>query len=129
MTALPRPLRAIDAALELAASGRPRPTDLERLGGGWVAEEALAISLCCALTAESFVDGVRLAVNHSGDSDSTGSVTGNLLGASFGRVALPPSWLKSLELLDVIDRIAHDLARLSDGGEISRKDWERYPGW
>ncbi len=38
----------------------------------------------CALVAQDFTSGVLLAVNHSGDSDSTGSVCGNLLGALGG---------------------------------------------
>ena len=46
---------------------------VESLGGGWVAEEALAIAIYCALVAHDFADGVVLAVNHGGDSDSTGA--------------------------------------------------------
>ena len=72
---------AIVAARVLAASGKPPPEQLETLGGGWVAEEALAIAICCALTARDFADGVLLGVNHSGDSDSTAATTGSLLGA------------------------------------------------
>ena len=42
------------------------------LGERWVAEEALAIAVYCSLVAQDdFARGVRLAVNHSGDSDST----------------------------------------------------------
>jgi len=35
-----------------------------------VAEEALSMGLYCALGAKDFEDGIILAVNHSGDSDS-----------------------------------------------------------
>ncbi|MBW1891199.1 MAG: ADP-ribosylglycohydrolase family protein, partial [Deltaproteobacteria bacterium] len=43
------------------------------IGQGWVAEEALAIGVYCALVAGSdFQKGITLAVNHGGDSDSTG---------------------------------------------------------
>jgi ADP-ribosyl-[dinitrogen reductase] hydrolase len=59
--------RAIDAASMLAARGRPSPEQLESLGAGWVAEEAISIAICCALVANDFRDGVLLAVNHSGD--------------------------------------------------------------
>jgi len=45
-------LNAIEQAMALAVKGDPSPEALESLGGGWVAEEALAISLCCALCAE-----------------------------------------------------------------------------
>jgi ADP-ribosylglycohydrolase len=42
---------------------------------------AIAIAICCALVARDFA-GVILAVNHDGDSASTGSIAGNLLGAT-----------------------------------------------
>src|SRR5690606_32842060 len=99
---------------------------VEALGGGWVAEEALAIALYCALVAEGdFAAGVRLAVNHSGDSDSTGAIAGNLLGVMLGEEAIPAAWLRELELRDVIEQIADDLFRAAGGRDI---DWQRYPG-
>jgi ADP-ribosylglycohydrolase len=61
------------------AAEPPTPATIAQLGGGWVAEEALAIGLWCALTAESLEEGVIAAVNHSGDSDSTGLIAGHLL--------------------------------------------------
>ena len=101
---------AIDGALELAASGDVTPEALETLGGGWVGEEALAIGLCCALVAPDVRTGLLLAVNHGGDSDSTGSIAGNLLGAMHGLDALPRDLLDGLEGRDVIERLARELA-------------------
>jgi len=121
--------RAVDAARKLAAGGRPTPEKLETLGGGWVAEEALAIAICCAMVAEDFADGVLLAVNHSGDSDSTGSITGNLLGAQLGVRSIPIGWLNELELRAEIDRIAADLEAIASGQMTSEQAWEAYPGW
>ncbi|MFW5653773.1 MAG: ADP-ribosylglycohydrolase family protein, partial [Planctomycetota bacterium] len=103
-------LEAIDMALALDATEvRVTPDIIERLGGGWVAEEALAIALLCAIRAKSFEEGVRLAVNHSGDSDSTGAIAGNILGVIHGVDAIPSHWLEHLELHDVIAGIADDL--------------------
>ena len=56
----------------------------------------------------NFVPGLLLAVNHGGDSDSTGSIAGNLLGLIHGRNGIPEEWLQQLELRDVIERIAQD---------------------
>jgi ADP-ribosyl-[dinitrogen reductase] hydrolase len=73
---------AVKNAVNLATDKalKPAPEIVERLGQGWVAEEALAISLYCALVAEGdFTRGVLLAVNYGGDSDSTGAITGNVL--------------------------------------------------
>lgn len=103
-------LLAIERAEKLAKA-RPRQREaLREMGKAFVAEEALAMSLYCALSAENFTEGVILAVNHSGDSDCTGSMTGNLLGAIHGVEAIPDKWLGPLELRDVIEALADDLA-------------------
>lgn len=50
-----------------------------------------------------------LSVNHSGDSDSTGAVAGNLLGAIHGLDALPMDWAAAVEGRDVLVQVADDL--------------------
>ncbi|HUE54600.1 MAG TPA: ADP-ribosylglycohydrolase family protein [Candidatus Udaeobacter sp.] len=103
-------LPAIEKA-EALAKARPRErAALRQLGKGFVAEEALAMGLYCALCAENFEGGIILAVNHSGDSDSTGAITGNLLGAAAGVEAIPDRWLAPLELRPTIEALADDLA-------------------
>ena len=129
-------LAAIEQAEALARSDLPHEAAIARLGQGWVAEEALAISIYCALAARSLRDGIILAVNHDGDSDSTGAITGNLLGAMQGAGAIPNEWLEPLELRDVIMDIADDLYDYRDWdiGERGRNDalnervWLKYPG-
>lgn len=82
----------------------------DKLGGGWVAEETVAIAVYCSLAHfNDFEKAMVEAVNHSGDSDSTGAVTGNLLGVVFGYEALPDFYKEDLELHDVILHIADDL--------------------
>lgn len=112
-------LVAIQAAVSAARSdAAPSPEVLESLGRGWVAEEALAMTLYCALAARSFRDAVLLAVNHSGDSDSTGSLVGSLLGAHRGREVIPQDWLEHLELRELIEELAYDLYRHFGGNYI-----------
>jgi ADP-ribosylglycohydrolase len=105
-------------------------TTVEDLGEGWVAEEALAIAVHCARTASSFEDGVRRAVNHSGDSDSTGALAGNLLGALLGAEAIPARWLAQLDQREVIATIAADFtAAFADRVDVTTDEWfRRYPG-
>ena len=98
-------LAAVNAAERLARQEPAQHDAMVRLGGGWVGEEALAIGLYCALSAPDFETAIILAVNHSGDSDSTGAITGNLLGAALGMAALPARWLEPLELADVTREI------------------------
>jgi ADP-ribosylglycohydrolase len=97
------------------------------LGGGWVGEEALAIALYSALVAEDdFARAVRLAVNHSGDSDSTAAIAGNLVGLMVGVEGIPSAWLDGLELREEIEAVAADLY---SGFQESDGWFQRYPGW
>ncbi|MFC0527447.1 ADP-ribosylglycohydrolase family protein [Phytohabitans kaempferiae] len=123
----------------LAATGRPpAPDEVERLGGAWIAEEALAIGVYCALSYPDPADvrkALLLSVNHSGDSDSTGSVCGNLLGAWHGETALPPDWAAVVEGRGTILALADDLAmEYTQGGQLHgdhgpHTAWtRRYPG-
>ncbi len=105
-------------ARALAAQGPPSIAALESLGGGWTGEEALAIAIACALpwTASAplyMEETLWRAANHSGDSDSTASITGNIIGTLAGAARLPAAWLADLELADTIDRLTRELhARL-----------------
>ncbi|PZG16290.1 ADP-ribosylglycohydrolase family protein [Nonomuraea aridisoli] len=100
---------ALRAAVTLAGRGAPSPERVESLGGAWIAEEALAIGVYCALAEPSVEGALLLSVNHSGDSDSTGSVCGNLLGARHGAAVLPAAWLRPLEGRETIERLAAEL--------------------
>ena len=123
-------VQALTASLSmLDEGGEPTPQRIESLGGGWVAEEALAISAYCALSAPSPGDAVALAVNHSGDSDSTGSITGNILGAVLGADWLDADLLGQLEGRTVIESVAGDLydTFFSAAGVAFGSD--RYPPW
>jgi ADP-ribosylglycohydrolase len=122
-------LSAFDAARAMARQGEMPDKAIPVLGDGWVAEEALAISLYCALSAQSLEDGVVMAVNITGDSDSTGAITGNLLGALYGASAIPGRWLDSLELKEVIETMACDLVQIPDfDRDAHNNEWfSRYP--
>ncbi|MGK4582612.1 ADP-ribosylglycohydrolase family protein [Kitasatospora sp. HPMI-4] len=128
---------ALRGALDAVRAGEPSAERVESLGEGWVAEEALAIGLYCALVAHDLRSGLLLAVNHSGDSDSTGAICGNLLGVLHGESALPPVLLAELEGRGTILELADDFVlELLHGPELhgpelppaERAVWtERYP--
>ncbi|UVJ38203.1 ADP-ribosylglycohydrolase family protein [Arthrobacter sp. CJ23] len=113
----------LEAALALSAAGTVlAPEELTAaLGEGWVAEEALAVGLYAVLStegagpAEHFRNAIGVAVNHSGDSDSTGSIAGNILGALYGEEALPADWLQALEGPEVIRGMAGRLLAVTTG--------------
>jgi len=103
-------LKIVAKAVDLVERAEPSAETVEQIGAGWVAEEALAIGVYSALAGDkTFEKGVLLAVNHSGDSDSTGAITGNIMGALHGIGIVPQRWLGQLELRDVIDELAGDL--------------------
>jgi ADP-ribosylglycohydrolase len=113
---------ALHRAQDLAEEG---PGDVARLGQGWIAEEALAIAVYCALVHPGdFAAAVRLAANHSGDSDSTAAITGNIMGAYHGVRRLPPEWLEVLELREKIEALAvalHDGPHVHPAPPIARR--------
>ena len=104
-------LRALtDKALGLVGSSASDVDNIEVIGEGWVAEETLAIAVYCAVKYfDNFEKAIIASVNHKGDSDSTGAVTGNILGAVVGYVAIPEFFKTDLELHDVILHVADDL--------------------
>ncbi len=117
----------IDLAIELSENGESDQDNIRRIGEGWVAEETLAIAIYCALRhQDNFSEGIIAAVNHSGDSDSTGAVAGNILGALLGYDAMEEKWKNSLELEDVIMEMADDLClwiQMSDKSSFDDPKW------
>ena len=106
-----------DKVIMLASNTRPDLENIESIGGGWTGEEALAIALYCILKHfDNFEDALIAAVNHAGDSDSTGAITGNILGAAIGYDAIPEKFKDDLELHDVILHMADDIYR----GEVTK---------
>ena len=114
-------LALIRKAVALSKEDRNNLDAIRQLGEGWVAEETLAIGVYCALKySDDFQKGIVAAVNHDGDSDSTGAVAGNILGAFLGFDAIPQKYLDRLELKNVILEIAEDLCfdcRISGHGQ------------
>ena len=106
-------------AVVLSGSDIPDLDAIHQLGEGWVAEEALAIAVYCALKYEDDFDAAIIAsVNHNGDSDSTGSITGNILGAYLGYDRIPRKYTENLEMMDVIERIAKELTEAIEIGNV-----------
>lgn len=125
-------LLAVEAGIKTAKSSNFTPENLERLGGGWTGDEALAISIACSMHfASDFKKGILASVNHSGDSDSTGSITGNILGLLLGKDAIPGEWIANLEGAAILEEIADDLFVQVKGNDYNPDDdwWQKYPGY
>ena len=106
-------------AVNLAHSNISDIQAIMQLGEGWTAEEAWAISLYCVIRhIDNMKEAIIAAVNHDGDSDSTGSITGNIMGAIYGYEAIKRERLfcpygtkfeDTIELHNIILSIADDL--------------------
>ena len=106
-------------AVKLAANSKSDAENIRMLGEGWTGDEAWAIALYCVVRhIGSIEDAIIAAVNHDGDSDSTGAVCGNIMGAIYGYEAMKHKRLfcqqgkeleKTLELSNIILTLADDL--------------------
>lgn len=80
--------RCIAAAMAFAGRSSVEMEEVESLGGGWIAEECLSIGLAAALMDADVPARIAAAAHHPGDSDSTASICGQLIGAGLGVTAL-----------------------------------------
>lgn len=121
-------LEKIELARSLSSSSTSVEECIQTIGEGWVGEEALGISLYCSLKfSDNWEEGVLSAINHSGDSDSTGSITGAILGTLLGIGSIPERWVKDVEDSEKIQKIGHDMFRIFKKGEdLSRDEYAPY---
>ena len=119
----------ITKAKELAVTEGSDEEHIRAIGDGWSGDEALAIAIYCSLRyPENFSKAVIAAVNHSGDSDSTGAVTGNILGSWLGYEAIEEKWKTNLEMKGLLLEMADDLCygcRMFDGEDYMDENWIR----
>lgn len=108
--ALPEAIQRALPVLAEAVAGLPDERVMfGRLLGGHLAESSkesirssgyvmhtLEAALWCALKHDSFAEAVLAAVNLGSDTDTTGCVTGGLVGALYGYEAIPPEWIAAL---------------------------------
>jgi ADP-ribosylglycohydrolase len=110
-------LRKIEQAIALSESPIPVEEVILQIGEGWVGEEALGIAIYCALkSTENWSKGVLAAANHSGDSDSTASITGAICGAMLGIEAIPAQWVERVENSIQFKKLAKDMFNIFQCG-------------
>ena len=119
----------ITKAKELAVTEGSDEEHIRAIGDGWSGDEALAIAIYCSLRyPDNFSKAVIAAVNHSGDSDSTGAVTGNILGSWLGYEDIEEKWKTNLEMRGLLLEMADDLCygcQMFDGEDYMDENWIR----
>jgi hypothetical protein len=95
--------------LDLALTDPDRDADpCLATGAGWIAEEALATALYCALLfPDDPVAALSRAATTSGDSDSIAALAGAFVGAAHGMGAWPSSWQTRIEYADDLTRYSN----------------------
>lgn len=87
--------------------------NIQELGEGWVGGEALAIAIYCTLKySDDFSKAVLASINHSGDSDSVGCITGAIIGTALGYEGIPNQWVKKIENRSILNTVSNELYRL-----------------
>ncbi len=119
----------IEKAMDLSSGDLSDRKAIHQLGEGWAGDEALAIAVYCALKYSGDIDRTLIAaVNHDGDSDSTGAIAGNIIGAQVGLSGIPEKYTENLELRDLIIEVADDLwndCRISENGGENDPVWKQ----
>ena len=119
----------ITKAKELAVTEGSDEEHIRAIGDGWSGDEALAIAIYCSLRyPDNFSKAVIAAVNHSGDSYSTGAVTGNILGSWLGYEDIEEKWKTNLEMRGLLLEMADDLCygcQMFDGEDYMDENWIR----
>lgn len=119
--------RLIRRALELGKSDVAEDDVIRELGEGWVGDEAIAIAIFSVMRhIDNFEDCIVCAVNHDGDSDSTGAIAGNIIGAILGYSAIPSFYLENLEIEPILVSAADDLCADVKVREVNLRIGERY---
>ena len=77
--------------------------------------DALAMALHCVHSTDTFASAVLKAANLCGDSDSVGSVCGQIAGAIYGASNIPEDWVTAVHLWDGDGSIVQRAVRLYRG--------------
>lgn len=123
-----------EKAVKLASNEKNDAENIRILGEGWTGEEAWAIAIYCVIRhVDNMEQAIIAAVNHDGDSDSTGAICGNIMGAIYGyefikhkRLFCPQGKMfeNTIELSNIILALADDLYT---GCLINETDFESTP--
>ncbi len=94
----PRLREALDQAWKLVSFGASPELRAERLGVSGYVLHSVPLALAALWSRPpSFLEGLQAVILRGGDADSNGAIAGALLGAAFGRPALPEHLVEELE--------------------------------
>lgn len=114
----------VDVIIALADDTVTDPCEV--LGQAWVADEAFATALYCAVRyRHDPVEAISRAARTNGDSDSIASIAGQVVGARYGLAAWSADWVRRVENTELIASTARNLVDELDevwGAELKTED-------
>jgi ADP-ribosylglycohydrolase len=102
-------LEPLAPKVDAVAAGSFRQKEPPSIRGTGYVVESLEAALWAFHKADTFRDGVLLAVNLGDDADTTGAVYGQLAGAFYGEDAIPAPWREKLAMRPLIEELAGKL--------------------
>ena len=103
-------LKKVSYAIKYAEDNTDSFLAIRNMGKSSTGDAALGIALFCALKhPNDYEKAIKLAVNFDGDSDTIGSIVGNIVGASVGEYGIPAIWQRRIELGDEVYDLAEEL--------------------
>ena len=106
--------KMMDKAVALSREELEDEPAIRSIGEGWVGDEALAVAVYSALKYRDDIKAALIcATNHSGDSDSTAAIAGNIVGAYLGLSAIDPDWIRDVEMSEHMLKMADEIVRIA----------------
>ena len=113
-------LKKINSAKNLSNKNLQDEEAINLIGLGATGDEAIAISIYSILKNDgNFKGALATAINHSGDSDTTGAITGNIIGAILGSNKIPRSWKEHIQFSNTLCNYAKILHKISEEKTMS----------
>ncbi|SFH39142.1 ADP-ribosylglycohydrolase [Pontibacter chinhatensis] len=97
---------------EKVLSGRIHELPEEEIHSTGYVIHTLESAMYCFLTTSSYREAVLTAVNLGSDTDTVGSVTGNLAGFYYGSSSLPQEWISEVRRIEEILELAEQLEQV-----------------
>jgi ADP-ribosylglycohydrolase len=96
------------AAIERGASKKPADLHVDGEDRGFVLH-TVELAFSALSSAASLEEGLVSVVSRGGDTDTNGCVAGALLGAKFGKPAVPDRWLSKLKAASELTSLGESL--------------------
>jgi ADP-ribosyl-[dinitrogen reductase] hydrolase len=108
----PNPDAYSSAGLRDIAKGAYRTKSETDIRGTGYVVRSLEAAAWCVYATDNFRDAILRATNLGDDADTTAAVCGQIAGALYGDIAIPPAWVNKLVMADKIQEIANHLFEL-----------------